>query len=251
MSSERQDHNEISPWWGEHIHRYQAALHYLSENGTALDLACGNGFGTQLLSKKTIGAVIGGDISEETITYCRKTFKNIPNLHFEIMDGTHLRFENDFFNTIVSFETIEHTTKYQDMLKEFNRTLMKNGYALISTPNIVINSPTGKILNPYHTQEFTYHEFETHLKESFTEVSIYGQKYIRYQQQSIRNMMGQFMEKILFLRGVRKIPLCIQNYLMKIMIGKDIYPGPNDFELTKEKKEILKCKTFFAVCRKF
>ncbi|MCE3260640.1 MAG: hypothetical protein K0S12_2281, partial [Bacteroidetes bacterium] len=49
---------------------------------------------------------------------------------------------------------------------------------------------------------------------------------------------------------VRKLPLKVQNSIMRLFIGKDMYPTADDYEMTKEKEEILRCKTFFAVCRK-
>ena len=250
MSLERQEHNENNPWWGEHVHRYQVAESYLSGSGKVLDIACGNGFGTLLLSKKTTDLVIGADISEEAIRYCLEKFEGNKNLTFKIIDGTKMPFEENYFSFIVSFETIEHTTAYKKMLEEFKRTLMKDGLAIISTPNILINSPGGKIINPYHTQEFTYVELKNILTAIFEEVQIYGQKYIRYKQNSLANRIGQLVEKILYTRGVRKIPLRVQNAMMQFLIKKNMYPSPHDFELTKDEKEIVTCKTFFAICRK-
>ena len=54
MSSERQELNVISPWWGEHIHRYNEVIDQLNGNETILDIACGTGFGSNLLASKTI-----------------------------------------------------------------------------------------------------------------------------------------------------------------------------------------------------
>lgn len=250
MASERQDHNEISPWWGEHVHRYLVALNYVKPNDNLLDLACGNGFGSKLLSEKTTGNVIGGDISEKTIAYCRSTFKNVRNLTFELIDGTNMPFADEHFNLIVSFETIEHTTQYMKMLSEFNRTVVTNGYVIISTPNIVVNSPGGKVLNPYHTQEFNYEQLRAVLEAFFKEVKIYGQQYTRYKEATLRNKTGQLLEKLLYLRGVRKLPLPLQNSIMKTIVGKPMYPMPEDYTMTDNTHDLLKCKTFFAVCRK-
>jgi ubiquinone/menaquinone biosynthesis C-methylase UbiE len=250
MSLERQEHNEDNPWWGEHVHRYTEALSCISNSNKILDIACGNGFGSYMLSKKTNEIVIGADISKETVSLCEAKFINIPNLKFKVVDGTNMPFDDNCFDTIISFETIEHTTHYKAMLVEFNRVLKKDGVAIISTPNIIINSPTGVVLNPYHTQEFNYNELENILNSTFNNVKIFGQKYIRYSKKSIRNTTGKIFEKFLYLRGVRKIPLSIQNYIMQLLIKKKLYPQPNDFELTLDKNEILKCKTFFAVCYK-
>lgn len=250
MSSERQDHNEISPWWGEHVHRYQQALKYLSRNDRVLDLACGNGFGSKLLSDNTVNEVIGADISPETIQYCKETFNHIRHLQFEVVDGTKMQYPSGHFNVIISFETIEHTTKYNEMLAEFSRALANEGYAIISTPNIEVNSPGGKVLNPYHTQEFNYDELVGILERHFKNVEVFGQKYIRYQNPSIKNKIGKLLESLFYMRGVRKTPIAFQNAVMKMVIQKNMYPQPDDFEMTDDQNEIRKCKTFFAICRK-
>jgi len=250
MSSERQEHNMKSPWWGEHIHRYNIALTYISDSDKILDIACGNGFGSYMLSEKTNGIVVGADISDETIRYCSTKFLNQSVLKFKVIDGTNIPFEDKYFDTIVSFETIEHTTQYKKMVQEFYRVLKNKGVALISTPNIIINTPEGVKLSKFHTQEFTYNELEFLLKEVFDDVEIYGQKYIRYNSKSLKNTLGKFVENVLYTRGIRKTPLFIQNKIMQLFINKDMYPLAEDFGLVKDKNEILKCKTFFAVCRK-
>jgi ubiquinone/menaquinone biosynthesis C-methylase UbiE len=250
MSSERQEHNIKSPWWGEHIHRYNVALNYISETDKVIDIACGNGFGSSMISNKTKGIVIGADISNETIEYCSTKFSNQPNLEFKIVDGTNISFEDNYFEKLISFETIEHTTQYKKMIQEFYRVLKSKGIAVISTPNIIVNTPDGVKLSKFHTQEFTYDELFVILKEVFDEVEIYGQKYTRYNSKTFRNVVGKIVENILYTRGVRKLPLSLQNKIMHLLINKDMYPLPDDFDLVKNKNEILECKTFYVICRK-
>ena len=250
MASERQDDNEISPWWGEHLHRYEAALQYLQKNDDVLDIACGTGFGTHLLSTHTNGLVTGADISEEAIAYCRKKFHQQKNLQFELIDGTRMPFEEHRFNMITSFETIEHTTRYMEMLREFRRTIKPGGIVIISTPNFVVNSPAGKVNNPFHTQEFNYQELKNILEEVFDDVKMMGQKYVRYDKKGLRSKTGKLTENILYKRGIRKIPISVQNLLMKLMGGTTMYPVVKDFALTEKTDEILNCKTFVAICKK-
>jgi hypothetical protein len=57
-------------------------------------------------------------------------------------------------------------------------------------------------------------------------------------------------ENFMYLRGIRKLPLSLQNAVMKMLISKPMYPLADDYALTGEMDEITKCKTFFAVCRK-
>ena len=250
MAAERQEHDEISPWWGEHIHRYVWAQTFTHINAKILDLACGNGFGTILLSKKTTNKVIGGDLSKEAIQYCSDRFKGNSNIRFLVIDGTNSGLESGSIDLITSFETIEHTTKYNDMLHEFKRILNDQGQLILSTPNIIINSPDGIVKNPFHTQEFQYNELLTILNAIFNEVKIYGQKYIRYEKQSLKNRLAKSVESILYTRGIRKIPIQIQNRIMQFIIKKDMYPTIEDYQMVEGENEIIKCKTFVVVCKK-
>ncbi|HSH67845.1 MAG TPA: class I SAM-dependent methyltransferase [Bacteroidia bacterium] len=250
MSSERQEHNKNNPWWGEHIHRYEVAIQSVKPGSTILDIACGNGFGSFLLSQHTNEKVIGGDLSKDTIDYCKKTFSSTANLSFQQMDGTNIEIENNHFDMVVSFETIEHTTKYMEMLKEFHRITKKGGTVIISTPNKSVQSPDGIIKNPFHTQEFTYSELFELLKNIFGTISFYGQQYNRYSRKTIKNRLGFLIETLLYQKGIRKIPIPIQDKIMKSIIGKQMYPLPVDYCLTENTDEILKCKTFFVICKK-
>lgn len=250
MASERQEHNEKTPWWGEHVHRYEIAIQSIKPESVILDIACGNGFGSLLLSRHTTKMVTGGDLSVEAIDYCRHTFASSDNLLFQQMDGTKTGIESEYFDLVVSFETIEHTTQYLEMLKEFYRITKKGGTVIISTPNKSVQSPDGIVRNPYHTQEFTYPELMTLLESVFDTVTLYGQQYTRYREKTFKNRLGKFMETFLYWRGVRKIPLPVQDFIMTCIIGKQMYPLPADYELTTDMNEILKCKTFFAICKK-
>lgn len=250
LIAERQEHNVKSPWWGEHIYRYIYSLKFISSKDNILDIACGNGFGSYLLSQKTTGIVIGADVSPEAIEYCSSLFPGQENLKFQIVDGTKMRFADEHFDLIISFETIEHTTEYNKMLKEFYRTLKRGGKALISTPNFIVNSPNGVIKNPFHTQEFRYNELSQILTSVFDNVIIMGQKYARYSNKSIAYYIVKQIENILYLRGVRKLPISFRNFIMQLIIKKNLYPAPDDFEMSENYNEIIKCKTFFAICSK-
>lgn len=246
MSSERQEINIVSPWWGEHVHRYNEVLKKLKGNEVVLDIACGSGFGTHLLSKATKSEIIGGDLSQNAIDLCDSNWKN-PNLSYQKMDGTNLSFGDNYFDVVVSFETIEHTTEFDKMIAEFKRVLKPNGIIFLSTPNIIVNSPTGRVSNPYHTQEWNYEEYLAILNFHFKKSELYGQKYNRY---GVNRTLGYYVEKLLYKKGIRKIPIKIQDSIMKLFGLLSIYPLPHEFILVSDAEEIRKCKTFFAICQK-
>src|SRR5215475_4041309 len=100
MSSERQLLESEGRWWGEHVHRYNEAIKYIEPGNTVLDIACGTGFGTNILASYTNGKVVGGDISAEAIEECRSHW-NKSNMEFKVLDGTALDFSDHYFNVVV------------------------------------------------------------------------------------------------------------------------------------------------------
>ena len=62
MVEERHSTETQSPWWGEHLFRYQWAEQYVRAPMKVLDLACGTGFGCALLSRAAGVTVIGADV---------------------------------------------------------------------------------------------------------------------------------------------------------------------------------------------
>ncbi len=245
MSSERQLDDTNNPWWGEHLHRYEVAANLLpKKDSELLDIACGSGFGSNYLAK--LGhKVIGADLSEDTIKDCIGKFDN-KEISFRVIDGTKMDFDDHVFDAVISFETIEHTTQYQQMLNEFKRVVKKDGLIIISTPNFLINSPGGKLLNPYHTQEWIYEDLLELLNSTFSSVKIFGQEYSRYKNKhSFRYKAAKLIELFLYCRGIRKLPVSLQDTLMKLLIRQPMYPLSSNYIMTDNVDEIKKCKTFF------
>lgn len=250
MSSERQLLESENRWWGEHVHRYQEAVKYIGQGDVILDIACGTGFGTDILASHTTGKTIGGDISAEAIEQCKKQWLK-HNIEFRIVDGTALEYPDNFFDRIVSFETIEHTTSYKKMLSEFARVLKPSGVLILSTPNAAITSPDGVIGNPFHTQEFRYEELDNLLADQFSDHILYGQRNCRYDQKPIRKRIGFVFEKLFLSFGIRKLPYSLRSGFMKFFFGYPLYNLPGDFLLESDEKKIReKSPVLFAVCKK-
>lgn len=250
MSAERHLFTEITPWTGEHIHRYKESAKYISEGDVVLDIACGSGYGADILSRTENTTIYAGDIDNDSVNACKKEWDFNKRLHFEVMDATCLRFGNAFFDVIISLETIEHLTGYREMVAEFGRIVKPGGVIIISTPNIKISSPDGKIVNPFHVHEFTYEELADLLKTEFSEVKIYGQKYTRYN--TAGHLTGkQGAEMLLLARGIRKIPYKTRNRVFRRIFGSSLYPTPDDYQMFSGREFIEKnCHVLFAVCRK-
>ena len=228
---------------------YEEAAKLLpSESLTILDIAWGSGFGSNFMAQLG-NTVIGGDVSEATIIDCKRKFQG-SNVSFEVIDGTNLPYQDGEFDVLISFETIEHTTDYQKMLNEFKRVVKKDGLIIISTPNFLINSPGGVIINPYHTQEWIYEDLSKLLNHTFSEVKVFGQEYIRYKHKfNLKYKIGKLVETVLYARGVRKLPISFQDTIMQMFINEPMYPLSTNYAFTENISDIKKCKTFFAICK--
>lgn len=156
----------------EHMSRYRFANRYV-KNKKVLDIACGVGYGSYFMAKNGNPLnVTGVDNSTEAIEYARNNY-NVKNLDFQIMDAVKLDFPDQFFDCVVSFETIEHLPNYKKVINEFHRVLSDNeGFLIISTPNKTVST----IENPFHTQEFDKQELDKLLGNYFDSFEWYGQK---------------------------------------------------------------------------
>jgi len=159
----------------QHIGRYLFAKPLVSGK-TVLDVACGSGYGCQLLSH-TAQRVIGVDNCKETIKYCRSRYQG-ENLTFFQMDCSHLAFPSSSFDTVVSFETLEHLENHDRFLLEIKRILKDDGMLIISTPNKeYFTLYTKGKKNPFHYKEFTRKEFEKRIRDSFYLEQMLGQRF--------------------------------------------------------------------------
>ncbi len=116
-----------------HVGRYQFAA--TRAHGPTLDAACGQGYGTQILAKKT-GIAIGLDILERNILMAARYFNDGPTAFIcaDIMDEE-WRGNLDGIETVVSLETIEHTPSPEEVVKVFFDLLPSGGHLISSVPN--------------------------------------------------------------------------------------------------------------------
>ena len=130
MVEERQSTETQSPWWGEHLFRYQWAQQYVRPSMKILDLACGTGFGSALLSRAVGVTVIGGDLDPPSLAAAAAELGTESGPHFAAMDGTRLPLPDRSLDLVLSYETVEHIEQYRDFAGELARILKKSGTLL-------------------------------------------------------------------------------------------------------------------------
>lgn len=158
----------------EHYHRYAIALE-LVKGKVVLDLACGEGYGTFMLSKYA-HRILGMDISDDAILDAQKKYATkAENLRFQQGSASNLTLENSTFDVVVSYETIEHLFEQSEMLSEIRRVLKPDGILIISSPNKPVYSRGGEYQNNFHVKELDFFEFDELLKKQFKAVDYFGQ----------------------------------------------------------------------------
>ncbi len=167
------ENNIGQAFYYEHLTRYNFATQF-SKSKTVLDIACGTGYGSQLLSTKGEAIkVIGIDISKNAIEFSKKYYQE-DNINFLIDDAQTLTSQSDdSFDLIVSFETIEHINYPEKFIKQTKRLLKKDGILIISTPN-ANTYPKG---NKYHINEQSPNEFRSLLKKYYKNIENFYQKF--------------------------------------------------------------------------
>lgn len=209
-----------------------------------LDLGCGAGHGSNMLSKK-YSKVTALDISSEAIQYAKENWA-ASNIDFVVGDSMNLPFPDDTFDVVASFEVFEHLADWRKFLSEVRRVLKPEGLIYISTPNKTLYSPgTKKPINPHHVFEMTIPEFKEALSGYFTIQEFYGQRTPVYND----HFIWKIVNPILFtFKGI--IPYKVNNTL-KLKIINWIKPEleMSDIVLKNDASWAEKSRFVIAVCR--
>src|SRR5882757_9300615 len=156
----------------EHVHRYLIARE-LARNKRVLDIACGEGYGADILAGAATG-VVGVDIADKAVAHASSRYTR-PNLHFKQGACHAIPLADSSVDLVVSFETIEHIDRQEDAIREIRRVLAPGGLLIISTPDRLEYSDGLDHHNPYHVQELDGDEFRR-LLQSFAHVAMVGQR---------------------------------------------------------------------------
>lgn len=139
-------------WWELSCHLWRYEYSAAQPNlGVVADCACGLGYGTALLAKAGY-AVRGFDKDADTLTACRYRYgMDAVRLGFSQVDMMDETFA--MFNTLVSFETLEHLDDPWHVLQR----LASSVTTLIASVPIVRTTH----YNPHHRHNFTAHSFRS------------------------------------------------------------------------------------------
>ena len=105
----------------------------MSKGQRVLDIASGEGYGSDLLAE-VAEYVVGVDIAHEVVRHARVRYRR-PNLAFAAGDCVAIPLASQSIDVVVSFETLEHHDRHADMMQEVKRVLRPGGLLIISSPD--------------------------------------------------------------------------------------------------------------------
>lgn len=145
--------------------------------GDVLEVGCGEGRGVETLIKKST-SFTAVDKIEEALAVLREKFPDGKFLSMNIPPLTGL--EDNAYDSVVSFQVIEHIQNDALFLKEIHRVMKPGGIALLTTPNRKLSLSR----NPWHIREYLADELKTLAATIFSQVEMKGitgnEKVMRY-----------------------------------------------------------------------
>ncbi|SIS91932.1 class I SAM-dependent methyltransferase [Belliella pelovolcani] len=135
--------------------------------GDLLEVGCGEGRGVAELLD-AVDSYLGLDKIQEVIDKLQAKYPHVSFRQAVIPPFANI--PSDSFDTVVSFQVIEHIENDRLFLEEIYRVLKPGGKAIISTPNIRHTLSR----NPWHIREYTSNQLKALCEGIFDQVKAMG-----------------------------------------------------------------------------
>jgi SAM-dependent methyltransferase len=167
---------EENYWYRRHLAVYEWIAQRVA-GLRVLDLACGEGYGSDVLAASA-ASVVGVDANPEAHAHARLRYVR-ENLRFE--RGLVETFSEPV-DAVVFLQTIEHLSDPGAVLAHMRALIegrpggSERGAVYVSTPNVLTLAPKGasRSDNPWHVHEYRAGEFEELCRGSFATVQMHG-----------------------------------------------------------------------------
>jgi SAM-dependent methyltransferase len=154
-----------------HIATYQFAEPH-TRGKRVLDFGCGSGYGAAFIAESA-AHVTGVDVAEDAVAYARSNFVR-ANLRFErIAPDAALPVADASYDTVLSFQVLEHIVDPSRYLSEIRRVLVPNGVLVLATPDRSTRLlPLQRPWNRWHVHEYRDAELAQLLGRYFGRVDV-------------------------------------------------------------------------------
>jgi len=165
--------NVLQRMWHKHkIKTAKKLMNNLTFN-KCLDVGCASGYMISEIAKDFPKKEFWGiDAYDKAIGYAKKRYKNIQ---FKIAFAEKLPFQEDSFDLVICYETIEHVLNPKQTLKEMERILSNDGTVLLAMDSgnllfriiwFIWEKTKGSVWNGAHLNPFHHKELEFLIRKS-------------------------------------------------------------------------------------
>ncbi len=206
----------------DHLARYEFFSTFVKDQ-KVLDIACGEGYGSNLLKLAGAQQVYGADVDAEIIEQAKSKYGGV---FFAKEEASATSYPDNYFDIIISFETWHYLKDYNKFIIEVNRILKSDGQFIFSVPNskVIYFLPFGrKKLTKYYQKNFTKQILTEYLQPYFAVENWYGQRFVKlfYLNPLVKTIV--YLVFSLTKRGKEKI-----NQIYKLADGPQVKGLSND-----------------------
>ena len=201
----------------EHLHRYALACE-LATGLDVLDIACGEGYGSNLLAG-CAKSVVGVDVAADSVAHAAVKYRR-HNLRYAHGSATAVPLPDAAVDLVVSFETIEHLRQHDEMLSELRRVLRPGGRVIISSPDRRYYSEATDHMNPFHLRELSCDEFRELIARFFPHSRLLRQRIVNGSLIVPEGSIAGFREYRGDFAGFRGHPL-LQEAMYDVIVASD------------------------------
>lgn len=187
----------------------------LDKNKKILEIGCGTGSLTNYFFKKGYN-IIGIDINKFLIIKGKELYGN--NLPISIGRGENLKYKDNTFDVVLSFDVFEHIFDSDKHLQEVKRIIKNSGYYLLQTPDKLTNIPFEIIkeksffkYKKYHCSLHSYWGLKNRFKKhgfeiEFIDISVVN----KYFKEKIKRYLGNFGLFLIKIINPDKMPISLK-----------------------------------------
>lgn len=162
------------------------AYHHAADlvEGDVLEVGTGMGYGVEIIAPRATRFISIDKQLPDVIN-------QLDNAEYYQMEVPPIEFENSSFDSVVSFQVIEHIKDDIGFVREVSRILRPDGKFIVTTPN----APMSLTRNPWHIREYNADELRNLLECHFRSVEAFGvvgnekvMQYYKKNRQSVRKI---------------------------------------------------------------
>ena len=156
-----------------HLYAYDFVKNIVTKDSLVLEVGCGEGYGSYLLSQY-VKKIVGLDIDAETINHASNKYLS-QSCTFEIYDGVNIPYKENTFDAVISFQVVEHIHDDMNYISEIHRILKQRSTFIITTPNRAYRlKPGQRPWNRFHVREYSAISLKDLLSSTFLGITIWG-----------------------------------------------------------------------------